>query len=201
MQVKRAERSFIASARRSQIVDAAIETIAELGYGQASFARIAERADLSSTRLISYHFANKKELIEQVVAEIFSAIGEFMAERTGGERAPAAALELHIRVSVEFFATHRTQMRALTSIFLGGGLEIDDAEGSPAIGRLEWILGKGQESAAFRGFDVKVMASTIQRAIEGLPMLMATDPDLDLDLAADELVTTFRLATKKSGRS
>lgn len=34
--------------------------IAELGYAQASFARIAGRAGLSSTRLISYHFAGKR---------------------------------------------------------------------------------------------------------------------------------------------
>jgi hypothetical protein len=44
--VQVSERSFTAQARRAQIVRAAIETIAELGYGQASFARIAERAGL-----------------------------------------------------------------------------------------------------------------------------------------------------------
>ncbi|MEP7024912.1 MAG: TetR family transcriptional regulator, partial [Actinomycetota bacterium] len=53
----RAARSVTAMARRSQIVTATIDVIAEVGFGQASFARIAERAGLSSTRLISYHFA------------------------------------------------------------------------------------------------------------------------------------------------
>ena len=38
------DRTFIETARRAQIVAAAIDTIAELGYGQASLARIAERA-------------------------------------------------------------------------------------------------------------------------------------------------------------
>jgi AcrR family transcriptional regulator len=37
-----ATRTFTETARRAQIVAAAIETIAELGYGQASLARIAE---------------------------------------------------------------------------------------------------------------------------------------------------------------
>ena len=39
-----------ASARRAQIVTAAIDTIAELGYGNASLARIAKRAGISSTQ-------------------------------------------------------------------------------------------------------------------------------------------------------
>ena len=38
-------------------MQAAIETIAQAGYRDATFARIAERAGLSSTGLISYHFA------------------------------------------------------------------------------------------------------------------------------------------------
>jgi hypothetical protein len=33
------DRSLAATARRAQIIAATIETIAELGYGQASFAR------------------------------------------------------------------------------------------------------------------------------------------------------------------
>ncbi|MDQ6657199.1 MAG: TetR family transcriptional regulator, partial [Actinomycetota bacterium] len=43
-------RSVTANARRSQIVAATIEVIAEVGYSQASFARISKRAGLSSTR-------------------------------------------------------------------------------------------------------------------------------------------------------
>jgi TetR/AcrR family fatty acid metabolism transcriptional regulator len=44
-----APRTFTESARRAQIVQAAIETIAEVGYARASYARIAEHAGLSST--------------------------------------------------------------------------------------------------------------------------------------------------------
>ena len=36
------ERTFIENARRQQIVAAAIDTIAEVGFAQASLARIAE---------------------------------------------------------------------------------------------------------------------------------------------------------------
>jgi AcrR family transcriptional regulator len=52
-------RTFTEEARRTQIVTAAIETIAELGYAQTSFTQIAKRAGLSGTSLISYHFTGK----------------------------------------------------------------------------------------------------------------------------------------------
>ena len=90
-------RTFTERARRAQIVDAAIETIAELGYARASFAQIARRAALSSTGLISYHFAGKDELIAEVIASIYSTIGAFMALLPGGflhEAAEARAAEL-----------------------------------------------------------------------------------------------------------
>ncbi len=43
-------RTFTETARRAQIVAAAIDTIAELGYGQASLARIAETAGTGEVR-------------------------------------------------------------------------------------------------------------------------------------------------------
>ena len=52
------------------------------------FAQIAKRAGLSSTGLISYHFANRDELIEQAAAQIVGAITAFMTERMAGSPAP-----------------------------------------------------------------------------------------------------------------
>jgi AcrR family transcriptional regulator len=66
---RREERTFTETARRAQIVQAAIDTIAELGYGRASLARIAERLGISKG-VISYHFAGKDDLIKEVVLEV-----------------------------------------------------------------------------------------------------------------------------------
>ena len=65
---KKAERSFIETARRAQIMAAAIDTIAEVGYGQASLARIAETAG-TSKGVIIYHFGGKDELVRELVGE------------------------------------------------------------------------------------------------------------------------------------
>jgi len=41
-----------------------------------------------------------------------------------------------------------------------------------------------------------VMATLIQRAVDGLPFLLAARPDLDVAAYAAEVVTTFGLATR-----
>src|SRR5882757_8394362 len=61
------DRTFTENARRAQIVRAAIETIGELGYRATALARIAERAGLSSTGMISYHFRGKDDLMHAVM--------------------------------------------------------------------------------------------------------------------------------------
>ena len=78
-------RTLTEQARRAQIVSAAIGTIADLGYRNATFAQIARRAGLSSTGLISYHFAGKEELISEVVRTVLADIGAFMPHPDAGE--------------------------------------------------------------------------------------------------------------------
>ena len=190
-------RTFTEAGRRAQIVAAAIETIAEVGYANASFARIASRAGLSSTGLISYHFAGKSELMAQVANETFAAIGEHMAARMSGARSPGQALESYIRGITEFIAAHRRQMKAVLEIFLSGGISYTADTELVALAPVEGILRDGQSAGEFRQFDPRIMAAVIQRAIDGLPFLLETHPDIDLGRYADELVTTFTLATRR----
>lgn len=193
-----ADRSFTATARRAQIVAATIETIAELGYAQTSFARIAERAGLSSTRLISYHFAGKRELIEQVLTELYAEIGEFMAARLAERTSARDLLHSYIEGNVEFIAGHRTQMKALLGIFLAGALDYDpESTELVVLDPIERILRQGQESGEFRDFDTRVVAASVRRSVDGIPMLLEAHPELDLDACAAELCTLFDLATRK----
>ncbi len=187
-----------ATARRSQIVTATIDVIAEVGYGRASFARIAEHAGLSSTRLISYHFAGKDELITAVAEDVVASIGEYMAQRVGAETSAAGMLRAYIEGMVEFTVTHRARMKALLEIFLGGALHYDAGTEQTVIAHLEAILRQGQVAGEFREFDPRVMATAVQRAVEGLPFLLESVPDLDCSAYGRELVTLFELGTRRS---
>lgn len=197
-----AERSLTGTARRSQIIAATIETIAELGYGQTSFARIAERAGLSSTRLISYHFAGKDELMSAAIAEFHDHIGRFMAGRMAGVTCARDALRTYITALVAYIADNRARMRAMMEIFLnfrdegGASRSYDEGDENEVLGHLQRILRDGQRGGEFRDFDTFVMAATVQRALDGLPFLLEARPDLDLAACAEELVTLFDLATR-----
>ncbi|GAA3040795.1 TetR/AcrR family transcriptional regulator [Streptosporangium longisporum] len=203
MQVTRPP-SPAAVARRAQIVEAAVETIAELGYGHASFTRIAERAGLSSTRLISYHFRGKDELMARIVAQIHGEIGDFMSARLRAETTAAGTIRAYITGTVEFIATHRARMRALYEIFVNhrpgnGGSSYDVAVDLGVLSHIEEILRWGQREGEFRDFEPRVMAMSIQRSVDGLPFLLESGADVDTARYAAELVTIFDLATR-SGR-
>jgi AcrR family transcriptional regulator len=178
-------------------VAAAIEAIAELGYPKASFAQIAKRAGLSSTGLISYHFASKKDLDWEVVKEIYGRLtrqmGEAMADLTG----PQDALVAYIEGLIGFMKIEPFALRAMVGIVMHGGVGYSADSEREAVSGIGDILQWGQAEGVFRDFDIQVMATTIQRSLDGIPLAQSTNPDLDLDAYARDLVEIFTLATQR----
>jgi TetR/AcrR family fatty acid metabolism transcriptional regulator len=198
---RRASPTFTASARRAQIIEAAIDTIAELGYARASYAQIAKRAGLSSTGLISYHFAAKDELMEQVVAEIAAGGQAFMRPRIAAAQGARARLRAYIESNVDYLATHHARMIALIEIF---DAMPPEGEGQPVafasvyqrfVAQLEGELREGQRSGEFRSFSTPVMAVTIRAAVRAAAYRLSSDPDLDPTDYARELADLFDRAT------
>lgn len=193
MQVKPV--SVTGAARRSQIIGATVAVIAEQGYDRASFARIAERAGISSTRLISYHFAGKSELMAAVASDVISSVGSWTGQAVHAEPTAAGQLRAYIEATVQFIDRHRDEMAALTGILLAGALDYSADDDGAAGAPLEEILRRGQAEGEFRSFDPLVMAAAIQRCVDGLPFLLQREPDLDCGRYAAELVTLFELGT------
>lgn len=190
--------SVTARARRAQIVEATIEVIASEGYAQASFARIAERAGLSSTRLISYHFAGKDDLVAAVVRTVVDGIGGRVSERVMAERTPRGMLRAYVEGVVGYAAQHRAHLAALLQVVVAGGPSpTDGGEASPE-SHVRRILVEGQRVGDFRDLDAGVVATAVQRAVEGVALSVAADPTLDADRCAAELATVFDLATRRT---
>ena len=191
--------------RRREIIAATIDTVAALGYRATTFAKITERSGLSSTRLISYHFAGRDELMQATVAHVYQQIQDHLTARLAAATEPRAQLAAYIRAVVEFVAENRTAMQALSSIFLsfrdesGDSPTYDADSDQHAIGAVEQILRRGQADGTFRTFDPFIMGSLVQRSVDGLPFLLETRPDLDLAAYAEELVETFDIATRTDG--
>ncbi len=188
--------SFIEAARQAQIIECAIEAIAELGFGQASLAQIAKRAGIS-TGVISYHFSGKDELIRAVVKHVYAAGGVFIRPRVDLQSGARTALGDYIAASVGFIAAYPSHTRAVMNIILSGRGELyDPAVEEPRRAGFRAILERGQREGAFRAFDVGVMAGTIVGALNHVPQQLAAEPGLDLEAYGRELVELFDRATR-----
>jgi AcrR family transcriptional regulator len=194
-----AERSVTSASRRAQIV-AGHDRGHRRGRLPVGVLRGHRRASgLSSTRLISYHFAGKADLIAAVVDDVVAAIGRCVGERVAAEATAAGQLRAYVEGVVSFTATHRAQMRALLQILLSGALPAGSAGTDVAVpSHLEALLRRGQAAGEFRDFDPRVMALAVQRSVESLPFALESDPDLDCAAFARELVTLFELATRRA---
>ena len=196
----RPARTFTETARRAQIVEAAIAVIADAGYQNATFAQIARRAGLSSTGLISYHFDGRDELIREVVAAILTKLGAHMQQRMASASSAAEALRTYIEANAEFTGGHRAEMKALLAIFLGGGFQYDANTEHTVVSPVTNILRWGQDAGEFRAFDPTVMATLVQRAVDGLPFLLSAEPSVDPLAYGTEVATVFDLATRAGDR-
>jgi AcrR family transcriptional regulator len=195
------DRTFIEAARRAQIVNAAIDSIAGLGYGQASLARVAERAG-TSKGVISYHFAGKDDLIREVVAEVLAKGEAYMLPRILAESSGAGMLRAYIESNLAFMREYRNHLVAFLEIFLNargddGGPLVDEKSLDYMVTSLEQLLAHFQAAGDFRAdFDPQVMALAIRGAIDTVPPRLARHPDLDVDRYARELAALFDLATR-----
>jgi AcrR family transcriptional regulator len=197
------ERTFIETARRAQIAAAAIDTIAEVGYAGASFARIAERVGISRG-LISYHFDNKDDLIKQVVHEAAEQAIAYIRPRVLAASTGPAMLRAYIESNLAFMRDHRNNVIAMIEISRsaeGRRIHSGDTAVINAVGALEHVLTESQTAGHFRpDFDPHVMAIAIRAAIEAASPRLALDPEFDMDHYASEIITVFDLATRVEGR-
>ncbi|MFC4561732.1 TetR/AcrR family transcriptional regulator [Nocardiopsis mangrovi] len=194
------ERTFIEKARRAQIIGAAVQTIDELGYAQASLAQIAKRAGISKG-VISYHFRGKDELMEQLVEHVYTAIIEAVVPRILAQEDRREMLRTHILAVAEFMREHPAELNALGEVFsnfrtadgrlrYGPHTSVDLYEG------LEHMYRAGQEAGVFRPFDTRVMAITVQASIDAMFGYWNLFPDTDLMAHARALADIFDHATR-----
>jgi AcrR family transcriptional regulator len=198
-----ARQSFIAEARRAQIVDAAIKTLDEIGYVQASLAQIAKRAGIS-TALISYHFSDKEDLMNHVLVTLLEASTSYIMERVGQQASPPEKLQTFIVASLAYQGTHPAHNAALLEIIFNARTpekvpyyklgDADDDE--PLLQELRQILHAGQQEEVFGRFNVEVMSSLIQGAIGEYMLSTAVTKRIDLETYSDELVRIVLQAVK-----
>ncbi|MFT4125431.1 MAG: TetR/AcrR family transcriptional regulator [Gordonia sp. (in: high G+C Gram-positive bacteria)] len=196
--------TFTERARRAQIVDCAIETIAELGYPQASVRKIADRAGVAMS-VVLYHFGNKDELVAAVVSECYRSLLTMMVPAVAAQETAAGKLAAHIRTHLHYIGTnraHQTSIMEIANGFRGRGgerladLPIDPEHlGALAEVDLDVIFRLGVESGEFRPLSPDSMAMAVRGAL-GVALLRVTADDaFDVAAYGDDLVDAFLRAS------
>src|ERR1700749_1490370 len=195
-------RTFTETARRAQVVGAAIAPIAELGYGQDSLARIAEAAG-TSKGVIIYHFGGKDELIKELLQELVARAGEYMRPRIEAEQTGAGMLRAFIESNLAFMAENRNHVAATVEIALNAraadgsrifGQRFNDTPVAAVTETLTHFQGTGEFRA---DFDPHVMAVAMRAAIDTVGPRLVRDPGLDVAHYARELASLFVRAASK----
>jgi AcrR family transcriptional regulator len=194
--------TFTGAARRAQIIAAAIETIAAVGYGQASLARIAERIG-TSKGVIIYHFDSKEELEQAVIADVLARAVAYMQPRVSAESTGRGVLRAAIVSNLAFMGENRSAMIAFFEIAVhtrGVRGRADPAVASvlqQGVSAWAELLSSFQEKGEFRrDFDPAVMAAAVRAAVDSVPPRMAADPDFDVEHFGHELAELFDAATR-----
>jgi AcrR family transcriptional regulator len=191
-------RTFVSSARRAQIVNAAIDTLAEVGYANTSLSRIAVRLGISKG-VISYHFSGKDDLIAEVVSQVVQRARAYMQPRIEAQTTGPEALRAYIESNLEFIRDNPSQLSAVVEIVrarIAGARSPFDGNRDGAVHALAELLARFQDAGDFRtDFDPKAVAIAIRAVIDVAPGRLA-DPAFDIDRYAREAVAIFHRATR-----
>ena len=198
--------TLIEEVRRRQIVDAAIETIALRGFSKTTLNDIAKQAGVS-TGVITYHFKNKDDLIEQSIKKLLEAPNSYVVARVDAQSTHPERLRAYILANIEFMRDHRSQSVALIYSFgsighpTGGSGQTagsgSEQERHRVMARqharirkyLTKILKAGQEAGEFGAFHADTIAQILFAALEGIILQWVFDEEaIDLGLFADELI-------------
>lgn len=184
-------RSFIEEARRAQIVDAAVAVIADVGYAKATMARIAAAAGIAKG-LISYHFRDKEELMEETMVAVHARVRAAVVDDIDLTAPAPDVMRAVVRRTAAYGAAHRAEVRTLNQI----AQNLRAADGQPRFTLAdnaeiyrgsERLYQRGREEGHFRDFDARVMAVTFQAALDSMFAYAEAYPETDLTAYADAL--------------
>lgn len=187
METNENKQSFIAEARREQIIKAAIETLEEIGFVSTSLAKIAKKAKIS-TGLISYHFSNKLDLMNSTLEYLLAAQFTFISDKVNQKEKATDKLTAFIEASLVYQETKKANNIALIEIVFNARTEdhipyyqLQDAEEEDPIQELlESILNQGKQTKEFGEFDTSLVKQVIIGTISE-KMLSSINEEIEFD--------------------
>ena len=150
------------SDRREEIIEAALRVVAREGCHGLTFVKVVGEAGMSSTRLISYHFGTRDELLRQTFAHVLAEAAGYMGPRIAAEATIRDKIRVYIASNLQFLAEKPVYARA--AVELASNLPASGAGDGLAL--LEAGFRTGQDAGELRAFDPHVMAVALRGSID-----------------------------------
>lgn len=199
-EVSEKPRSFIEQARRAQIIAAATEVVAEVGYSRASLARIADHAGISKG-VVTYHFAGKAEILNQLVTDYYERGWQYMERQIQAQDTAVGQVRAWVGAQLEFYAENRTGFLAMSQVVDNhrgeDGVHEYAADFNEEVTGLAEILARGQQEGQLRDFEPRSVANIILRCLDGVLMSWATNPGVDLAAQQQDLLDFIAHAIRR----
>jgi AcrR family transcriptional regulator len=200
-----ASATFTGTARRAQIIDCAIEVIAEAGYANASIRKIADRVGIAMSAVL-YHFGSRDNLVDAVIEQMYRTALAVVVPAMSAEKTATGKINAYIRASLEYFDTNRLHLTALTQLGSSyrpkDGRRFDELGMTAELGEqlaaldVTPILVAGQSDGEFHDFSVDSMAIALRGAVNGAVEKMLRDPEFDSRGYGNDLVEIFQRALR-----
>ena len=184
------EPTFTETARRAQIVQAAITTVNEVGYPRASLAAIASRAGVAKSGIM-YYFATKDALLLHVVEQVFTALDDLLAEGVALHPDPESQLRAYVDTYLAYVGAHRSEVAAGVEIVVshrgtdGTPLYLTATDEDSAL--LRGILRDGMEAGVFRRMSLRLAVGLVEALLEVPTTELQRDLNADLTDALREV--------------
>lgn len=171
-------------ARRSQLIDATIDLVAEKGYAGASLAGIAQNAGITKAAVL-YHFPSKAHLVRAAYEHVIGALVEEVGgavESAEVQDGPAA----YIRSMIGYLRRHPRHTRMIIEAMTH---DEGDHDSSERWRPLADIIAASHRSRGVVGVDSRHLAIIIGGAINAIVAERLQDPHYDTSSAAEQLIS------------
>jgi AcrR family transcriptional regulator len=156
--------------RQTQIIDAALDSIAKYGFRGLTIASIAKKVGITNSNVYR-HFSGREAIVHAIVSEVEISLKKIINEACRKKDLPSQCLENIFFKHVEFLETHKGIPRVIFSdeMYSGNEETIMKLRGivKQYMGEIKKVLKKGIMEKEFdSGLDIDAAAMTFMGFIQ-----------------------------------
>jgi TetR/AcrR family transcriptional regulator len=184
-------------ARREELLEAAIQIVAQHGWASFTVQRVADRVGITKAAVI-YHVGTRDELVRLAYARVLGAFQASVEAEVDAATDPADTVERVLRSQLRYFREHPEHARFIVEALTGDGELTRDATSPERREVLADLIVKARGDDDRQG--ARVLAVLLNGGLDAAVGAYITDPAFDLLAAEVELIALLRGRLRPSSR-